>query len=356
MPQSNLAESPALAPNPYLEMLWGIEKDTSSRRDQTCVTFFCGGGGLDLGLHLAGFSVDYANDIEEPLCNIIKYNMPKCVTEASDIHNVTAKKIFKSIGTDDVTLVAGGPPCQAFSILGKRESFSDPRGMLVYEYVRLITELKPKAFIFENVPGMLTVNKGLDWSNLVNYIKSKTGYNIHHSIINAADFGIPQIRRRVFIVGFKEDVKFKFPRPTHKNPSEKSLLNMNVPDWLPAKYALEVVEGAPNHDIRIHCDRVRSRYQKIRPGDRDRVDHTDRIHPDKPSGTVLVGSRAGGGRPFIHPYEPRHITVREAARLQSFPDWYDFSTTNTWQYRAVGNAVPPVLARVMGEAILSALE
>jgi DNA (cytosine-5)-methyltransferase 1 len=90
------------------------------------------------------------------------------------------------------------------------------------------------------------------------------------------------------------------------------------------KFALEYVDSLPNHDIRIHGERVRNRYEKIPPGGRDKIDHTDRIYPEKPSGTVLVGSKAGGGRPHIHPYFPRHITVREAARLQSFPDWYKF--------------------------------
>ena len=102
----------------------------------------------------------------------------------------------------------------------------------------------------------------------------------------------------------------------------------------PAHLALENTDGLPNHRIRPHGKRVKERYSKLAPGSRDKVDHTDRIDPDRPSGTVLVGSRAGGGRPFIHPHEPRHITVREGARLQSFPDWYIFAGPDTWQYRA----------------------
>ena len=125
---------------------------------------------------------------------------------------------------------------------------------------------------------------------------------------------------------------------------------------LPSAWALQSVEGLPNHDIRKHGDRVRRRYSRIPPGQRDRTDHTDRIDPDRPSGTVLVGSAAGGGRPHIHPYEDRVITVREGARLQSFPDWYVFHGGSTSQYRQIGNAVPPLLAYEVGKAVAHALQ
>jgi DNA (cytosine-5)-methyltransferase 1 len=125
---------------------------------------------------------------------------------------------------------------------------------------------------------------------------------------------------------------------------------------VPSAWALADVDGLINQNIRIHGDRVRARYRRIAPGDRDRVDHTDRIDGDRPSGTVLVGSGGGGGRPHIHPFEDRVITVREAARLQSFPDWYEFRGTSTAQYRQVGNAVPPLMAYEVGKAIYEALE
>ena len=163
------------------------------------------------------------------------------------------------------------------------------------------------------------------------------------------------IRKRVFVVGFRQPTKFAFPLPEYRNPLKLKLDNYNLPDWIPAKLALENVDGLHNQDIRIHGERVRSRYEKIPQGGRDKIDHTDRIDPEKPSGTVLVGSKAGGGRPHIHPYLPRHITVREAARLQSFPDWYRFLGTTTAQYRQVGNAVPPLLARAVGKSIKVAL-
>jgi DNA (cytosine-5)-methyltransferase 1 len=244
--------------------------------------------------------------------------------------------------------MAGGPPCQAFSILGSRKSVRDPRGALVYEYARLVAELKPRAFVFENVPGLLSVNRGRDWQELLQYFAEETGYTVQYRVLNAVDYGVPQMRRRIIAIGLRDGRKnFEFPVPTH---GDSDLLRELKP-FVTAGEALAAVDGVANHVVRQHCARVADRYARIAPGDRDRTDHTDRIDPLRPSGTVLVGSGAGGGRPFIHPEVPRHISVREAARLQSFPDWYVFQSTATWQYRAVGNAVPCLLAKAVGKAL-----
>jgi DNA (cytosine-5)-methyltransferase 1 len=261
-------------------------------------------------------------------------------------------------GTAIIDLVAAGPPCQSFSILGQRGALADPRGKLALKYFDLIAEIRPKAFLFENVPGLLTVNKGADWKTLAAYAKKKTGYHLHVARINAVDFGIPQIRERVILVGLRQDVLFEFPA-LPSGPGAAAViaaLAEREGEGIPSAWALEDVDRLPNHDIRVHGPRVRERYLKIQPGERDRTDHTDRIDPERPSGTVLVGSGGGGGRPHIHPKEPRVITVREAARLQSFPDWYVFHGTNTAQYRQVGNAVPPLLAYEVGKKIAEAIE
>jgi len=342
--------------NVYLDFLSSLPRLNRVDYRHRAISLFCGGGGLDLGVALGGFHVYFSTDIEPSLCDIIKYNFQDCAVKSEDICNINGSVIFDAIGSQPVDLMIGGPPCQAFSILGQRKSFTDPRGKLVFDYMRIVKEISPGAFLFENVPGLKTLNNGKDWEQLLHAFGDETGYRIFHTELNSADFGIPQIRRRIFVVGFKDhQIEFRFPEPTHKAPGEENFVESNILPWLPAKLALEKINGAPNHDIRIHCDRVRKRYEKIKPGFRDKVDHTDRIHPERPSGTVLVGSRAGGGRPFIHPFQPRHITVREAARLQSFPDWYDFKSTNTWQYRAVGNAVPPILALAIARSISAAL-
>ena len=309
-----------------------------------------------MGLSLAGFNFRYANDEVQYYCDTISNNFPKCITEAKDIKDLKGQEIKDLIQAERISLIAGGPPCQAFSILGKRGSFSDFRGQLVFDYIRLINELKPLAFVFENVPGLLTLNKGEDWDKLYYYFQTETGYDLYTSILNSADYGVPQTRKRVFVIGFCQPTKFEFPSPKYRNPLDKDLLNQHLPNWIPAKLALEDVDGLHNQVIRIHGDRVRKRYEKVPQGKRDKVDRTDRIDPEKPSGTVLVGSKAGGGRPHIHPYLPRHITVREAARLQSFPDWYRFLGTTTAQYRQVGNAVPPLLGLAIGKSIYATLK
>lgn len=345
-------------PNPFLDCLQSLPRPDEIDYRYRSVSLFCGAGGLDLGLAFAGFEALFATDIAAVHCDTISQNFPRCRTLTSDITVLSADQIRILACCDGFDLMTGGPPCQAFSILGQRNSFHDARGRLVYEYVRLINELQPRAFLFENVPGLMTINKGKDWEALLAYFRTETGYRLFPDVLNAADFGIPQIRRRIFIVGFRSDVSvFEFPRPTHRNPNQPvGLSSLHLAAWLPAESALEDMDGLPNHRIRPHGERVKKRYMKLAPGDRDRIDHTDRIHPDLPSGTVLVGSQAGGGRPHIHPYEPRHISVREAARLQSFPDWFVFSGTETWQYRGVGNAVPPLLAKAIGEQIRQTLD
>jgi DNA (cytosine-5)-methyltransferase 1 len=253
--------------------------------------------------------------------------------------------------------VIGGPPCQSFSILGARKSTGDPRGKLVYEYARFIREIGPQAFLFENVPGILTVNKGADWKELLSFFESETGYHIHWTKLNSVWFGVPQFRQRVIAVGFRDQAayeRFKWPRRFHSESWDQPELGMQPPR--PAEMAFEDVAHLPNHVLREHCERVVTRYSQIAPGGRDRKDHTDRVHPQRPSGTVLVGSGAGGGRPFIHPTEHRHITVREAARLQSFPDWREFSGGPTAAYRQVGNAGPPIMAKAVAHEIANALK
>jgi DNA (cytosine-5)-methyltransferase 1 len=349
--------------NPYLEVLNSLPKLDEIDYGFNAISLFSGGGGLDLGAAFAGFRILFASDIEPAHCATISFNFKDSVCLPLDINKLTGKIVRRLIGNKKINLLVGGPPCQSFSILGNRNSFKDPRGSLVYEYARMVKELMPEVFVFENVPGLLTLNHGKDWNELLKYFQEKTGYHLFVNKLNAADFGAPQIRHRIFIAGFSNKrVQFAFPRPTHYSPNTgNGLLALGVPSpdlvpWVPAKYALENLDDLANHRIRPHGDRVRNRYLKIPPGARDRTDHTDRIHPDRPSGTVIVGSRAGGGRPHIHPFIPRHITVREAARLQSFPDWYIFQSTETWQYRAVGNAVPPLLAKAVCNSIRVALE
>lgn len=344
--------------NAYLARLSSFSKNLLENPPYNLISLFCGGGGLDLGLSFAGFDTRVASDVAPSFVDSVVSNLPHAVPCEEDALQLSKEKLCKLAKTSSIDLVAAGPPCQSFSILGQRGALDDPRGKLALKYFDLIAEIRPKAFLFENVPGLLTVNKGEDWRRLAAHAKEKTGYYLHVARLNAVNFGIPQIRERVIMVGFQKDVHFEFPR-VPSGPSAAGIiatLAERQGEGVPSSWALKNVDNLPNHDIRPHGPRVRQRYQNIAPGSRDRTDHTDRIDPDRPSGTVLVGSGGGGGRPHIHPTEPRVITVREAARLQSFPDWYVFQGTFTAQYRQVGNAVPPLLAYEVGKKIAEALQ
>jgi len=347
-----MANESNLLNNPYLKYLNGFHQKKKNKYN--CISLFSGGGGLDLGAYFAGYSSKFVSDLIPAYTATIKHNLPDVNVYNDDAMALTPDKITKISGIKgDVDLIIAGPPCQAFSIMGKRQAMNDPRGKLTIKYFELVAGLRPKAFLFENVPGLLNVNGGADFNNLLTYIKTVTGYDTYKTTLNAVKFGVPQYRERLFIVGFREDVdsqKFSFPtKPTGRYAKQ---LPPEVPSWM----ALDGVEGLPNHEIRVHTDNVRKRFAALAQGERDRGSYSDKLKPEEPSGTVLIGSSAGGARPHIHPYEPRVLTVREAARLQSFPDWYEFCGSRTEQYRQVGNAVPPLLAFEVISAIRSVLE
>lgn len=307
-----------------------------------------------MGFAGAGFDVKLSSDVVAEYCHTLEKNLPHHHASEIDVSKFDAKLVHNIFGDEGPSGIIGGPPCQSFSILGSRGATQDPRGALVYDYMNIIRELKPEFFLFENVPGLKSVNGGKDWQEILATFSERTKFNIYESQLNSVKFGAPQKRERVFIIGFRDhSLKFEWPSPTH------SIDNYLAEDGLqPAVTVAEAfrnLSGTTNHDKRVHGERVTSRYATIKPGSRDKVDHTDRIEMEKPSGTVLVGSGGGGGRPFIHPTEHRHITVREAARLQSFPDWWEFSGGTTKQYRQVGNAVPPLMAKAIARQIMKAL-
>jgi DNA (cytosine-5)-methyltransferase 1 len=346
----NIARAVLIERNEYLTELDSIVIP-SRGNGLGFVSVFCGGGGLDLGFASAGFKPLFSSDLMPAFCETIHKNLRKHIVEPHDISELSGRTVVERVGSS-VDVVIGGPPCQSFSILGSRKSTKDPRGRLVYEYARFIREIGPRAFLFENVPGILTVNKGKDWKEMLTVFQEETGYYLEPTRLNAVWFGVPQYRQRIIVVGFRKKLdrdRFEWPRRRYSESIDQPEFGLPLPRT--ADLAFEDVGFLPNHILREHGDRVTLRYSQIPPGERDRKDHTDRIHPERPSGTVLVGSGAGGGRPFIHPYEHRHITVREAARLQSFPDWWEFAGGPTAAYRQVGNAVPPLMARAVAREI-----
>ena len=226
-------------PNIYLQRLNSFSKEVEYKYN--CISLFSGGGGLDLGAHFAGFKTLLVSDIIPSYTDTIKANLPHVSVYNDDAMDLTAEKIrclAKIKG--DVDLIIAGPPCQAFSIMGKRQSLDDPRGRLTIKYFELVSGLRPKTFLFENVPGLMTVNHGEDFSNLLEFIESETGYRLYRTKLNASDFGIPQERERIFIVGFRPDIScesFSFPT------SATGPLHNQLPDKMPSKFALESVEG-----------------------------------------------------------------------------------------------------------------
>jgi DNA (cytosine-5)-methyltransferase 1 len=334
------------------------------------VSLFAGAGGLDLGLDAAGFSSRYLTDIDSHSCITLQNaqsNYPSkgraafknALVRQRDVIDLNGTEILDELGLGhgEIDILVGGPPCQAFSIFGRRRGRQDPRGQLLFHYIRILSELAPKSFIFENVFGLLTIENGAIFKELCDTLRnpaSGLSYEISVVRVNAADFGVPQFRDRVFIIGNREGRKLTDLRPSCHNPD--SLLSEGV-RWRTVKDALKGmpaigVSSLPNHTGRVHSDRIIERYAGMKPGERDRHTRINKLDLTRPSFTIIVGSDNGGGKGHIHPLEPREVTPRESARIQTFPDWLAFSGKGRHAIRQVGNAVPPLLAASIGRVVI----
>ncbi|NWJ47033.1 MAG: DNA cytosine methyltransferase [Chloroflexi bacterium] len=337
------------------------------------ISLFSGGFGLDLGIEQAAYKSNVQIDLRVCLDislaarETIRLNRPSLNVIGDnegdfggDLYQINSNLILQraNLAIKEADLVVGGPPCQSFSILGNRQGFEDPRGNLMLEFVRVVREIQPKCFVMENVAGFLSVDKGKSYQKVIDLFTEAGYLNTLTWVLDAVNFGVPQFRRRVFIIGFREgmEVRGLVPPDSTYFPPDAIGNNRNGLIYRCVRDVLEnMPDGLANNERRIHSERVRTRYEQLVQGARDRIDHTDRLAWDRPSGTVLVGSTRGGGRPFIHPFEPRHLTVREAARLQGFPDDWVFAGNQTDQYRQVGNAIPPLLSEVVTRQIIAFL-
>lgn len=331
----------------------------------THISFFAGGGGLDLGLKWAGFETIAAVEIKDYGCKTLRSNFPSChvfgpPTHSGNVQEITGNEIREKLNFwGEIDLISGGPPCQPFSVAaGQRWGKEDPRyrrtgnlmagvGDLLPEYIRLISELSPKAFILENVEGLLTWNNGEYLSKSLQPISEQYVFS-KPTTINAANYGVPQYRERFIIIGTKLPNKTPtLPIPTHFK--EDALFD----SYNTVSEALDhFSEDLPNHQLREHGIETAKRYDALEFGERDKQGRVDRLHPNKPSKTIISGGDRGGGRSHIHPYLPRTISPRECARLQTFPDDYIFSGTMSRQFTQIGNAVPPLLAYKLGRHII----
>lgn len=323
------------------------------------VSFFSGAGGMDIGFESAGFAHVALFENNSVFCRTLRTNRPEwpVVGPPDDAGDVSNVEETASILTDRCSVrpgfegvFVGGPPCQPFSIAAnqrfkktgknfKRIGYAHPgNGMLLFDFGAVIRMFKPRVFMVENVPGLLDVDGGGQLSDFCRNL-AEFGYRIAPPVkLKAEEFGVPQRRERLFIVGCRNDKKWTLPAPSENRIPCGAVLTGDV-----AKFS--------NHDIREHKVASVLRYQVLNFGERDRLGRIDRLHPFLPSKTVIAGGLAGGGRSHLHPWIPRTLSVRECARIQTFPDKYVFTGPIARQFTQVGNAVPPLLARQLAESI-----
>lgn len=336
------------------------------------ISLFSGAGGFDLGMEAAGFTTRLCTDIDYHSCQTLLSNK-KALAESDRFHflqeaNIVQKNIKEyptseiladaRLKKEEVSLVYGGPPCQSFSVFGQRKGMEDPRGTLLWDYLRVIREIEPECFVFENVAGLLTINNGEVFKEFKKQLTMNANgeitYHVVHYLLDTASYGVPEYRSRVIVYGSKsKDVPC--PVKTHAtspDETEKGLLPAvtvghafrNLPE--PGTGLL------PNHIGRVHGKEVTERYGALKFGERDSRTRINRLNPNKPSFTIVVGSDKGGGKGHVHPFAPREVTPRESARIQTFPDYWAFAGTSRHPIRQVGNAVPPVFGAVIGSNLL----
>lgn len=337
-----------------------LATEASPEKPLTALSLFSGGGGLDLGFSAAGFVVRCSTDIDPFSCKTLVLNSGRrefyshAHSIPADIRKVSARQLLAEAGlkTGRIDIVLGGPPCQAFSVFGRRKGLKDPRGGLVWEYLRIIKEVKPRVFLFENVAGLKSIHGGRLYGEILDAL-SGCGYAVSAHSYQMADFGIPQFRDRVFFIGARSRDHVLPMLPTHGGGND---LFVRRP-YRSAREALRFLSEpspdclVPNHSGRDHSDRIVRRYRSLIYGERDPKTRINKLHPDRPSFTIIVGSDKGGGKGHVHPFVPREVTPRESARMQTFPDWWEFAGTGRHVIRQVGNAVPPLFAALLAEHI-----
>jgi DNA (cytosine-5)-methyltransferase 1 len=364
------------------------------------VDLFAGAGGMSEGFEKAGFLIVAAVDNNPNAVKTYAMNHPNTRTLCKDIREIEASELVRNTeySLDDIDVVIGGPPCEGFSTVGYRRP-DDPRNTLFDEFLRIVKSVQPKAIVIENVIGLLSMEKGKVVERVKEIIE-EMNYKVKMGVLNAADYGVPQMRQRVFFLGINTGVSPSFPSPTHREKSPQQLLPtaskmkhyVTVEDAISDLPPLKAGEGREiaeysspprteyqrdrrensstlyNHKAGHHTPLVLERIRHIPPGG----NHADlpihlrlksgypniygRLDWSKPADTITgnCGCVSAPGR-FIHPRDDRVITVREAARLQSFDDVYRFYGNDRSKYKQVGDAVPPLLARALAAELLTKL-
>ncbi|MGH9597394.1 MAG: DNA cytosine methyltransferase, partial [Edaphobacter sp.] len=361
------------------------------------IDLFAGAGGLSLGFEQAGFDVKAAVEIDPVHCAVHEFNFPNCTSICADASKLTGADIRKAaqLGKTAIDVVFGGAPCQGFSLIGRR-ALDDPRNRLLLDFVRLTVQLEAKYFVFENVKGLTIGQHKQLLQELIDAFR-ENGYDVllPYRVLNAAEFGVPQDRRRLFLMGAK--IGLPLPNyPSHRDTDRTSVWEAigdlpeidrsaelmesdstrNIKFGKPSRYA-KVLRGT-NRDAEdfsylrewdsklltssmrtIHTPLSQQRFKATVPGEVEPISRFLKLNPNGLCNTLRAGTGSDRGaftspRP-IHPYSPRCITVREAARLHSYPDWFRLHVTKWHGFRQVGNSVPPLLARAVASEVLRAL-
>lgn len=322
------------------------------------IDLFCGAWGFSLGFDNEWFENIFSIDIEKNFCKTYKKNFSKHNLIEKDISKLTEQEIKEIIGNTKVDVIIGWPPCQGFSMAGNiwRKFIDDPRNRLFKEFIRLVNIVKPNSFVMENVARLFTHNNGKTKNEIINDFK-ELWYSVEVKILNSADFGVPQTRKRVIFIGTNKNTKIKFPT---KNVSKFKTVKEAIDD-LPKLKSWEK-SNIPNHIAMNHTEQMLEKMNHISDGgNRDEI--PDNIRPkswdirkyikydsNTPSITIT-----GDMRKVFHYNQNRALTVRELARIQSFPDNFIFEWTSISQQQQVGNAVPPIMAQSIAKSIKNML-
>ncbi len=352
----------------------GHALDNEGKMDELkIIDLFAGVGGLSLGFEQAGFEILIANEYDQSIAEAYIKNRANSNMVVEDITKLAIPETFGAY-KGQAGLVIGGPPCQGYSQKGQRKTIHDPRNFLFKYFVEVVKEVDPQYFVMENVPNLLTAQKGY-FKQELEKLFSELGYTINAQVLCAADYGVPQNRHRAFIIGKRGTCKVKMPKIIEKRTtiweaiSLKSGEGTEAADYKKApetEYQQRMRLGSGklyNHVATNHSAVALERLAMIPPkGGKEFLppEHItksiysgtwERMDEDDISVTITTRFDTPSSGKFTHPYLDRAITVREAARIQSFPDSFHFFGTKTSQMKQVGNAVPPLLAKAVAKAI-----
>lgn len=339
------------------------------------ISLFSGAMGLDLGLEKAGIDIKLCQDFDESCYKTMLINNKPAMT--GDIRKIDSSTILEASGLKkgNVFLLCGGPPCQPFSTAGKRLGINDPRGSLFMDYVRMVNEIRPRFFVFENVKGLtsIAVDKGGEPGEVLNIILAefqKIGYKTVHAVLDAVYYGVPQFRERLIILGSRDHEDIYLPAPTHFQRHQ-------LPDmrWRTLGEAIKDLEDNPGPCTNFSEERLK--FLRLVPEGGNWRDLPKEIQPiamggawesgggkagfyrrlsyAQPSPTVVT-SPVQKATMMCHPTKDRPLSVKEYARIQQFPDDWMIEGTISNQYKQIGNAVPVGLAEAIGKALISVAE